>query len=103
MIAEFNLITNGIVKSKQLLSLAKAEDWEQFAALDAQRQLDLAALNLETLELTPDQHAKVHSKMEELIDLNSQLETICLKQRAKLMQQSQKISQGNKVTKAYSQ
>lgn len=103
MIAEFDLIVDGINKSKQLLALSKSEEWEQFVELEERRQMDLAKLHLDGLELTPEQYAKIHSKMEELIDLNSQLETTCLQRKAEISKQVQKISQGNKATKAYSQ
>ena len=103
MIPEFKLVLDGIDKSKQLLALAEAGEWEQFSELEQQRQSLLSGLNLDTLELTGAQYAQVHSKMTELIDFNQQLEAICRKKRAEVAKQLQKISHGNKATKAYSQ
>ena len=103
MIPEFKLVIDGIDKSKQLLVLAEAGEWEQFSELEQQRQSLLNRLRLENLELTGAQYAEVHSKMAELIDLNDQLENICRQQRSEIAEQLQKISHGNKATKAYSQ
>ena len=103
MIPEFKLVIDGIDKSKQLLVLAEAGEWEEFLELEQQRQSLLNGLSLERLELTGSQYAEVHAKMEELIDLNEQLEVICRQQRSELAKQLQKISHGNKATKAYSQ
>lgn len=103
MIPEFKLVLDGIDKSKQLLVLAEAGEWEQFSELEQQRQSLLSGLRLESLELTGAQYAQVHAKMAELIDLNDQLENICRQQRSELAKQLQKIAHGNKATKAYSQ
>jgi len=103
MVPEFKLVLDGIAKSKQLLALAKASNWEQFSELEQQRQALLKGLQLEHIELTGAQYAEVHSKMAELIDLNDQLENICRQQRSEIAEQLQKISHGNKATKAYSQ
>ena len=103
MIAEFDLIVDGISKSKQLLGLADAGEWEQFAELEKQRRLDLGQLHLENLELTSAQYVKLHSKMEKLVELNNQLELICQQQRTELAGQLKKLAHGNKATKAYAQ
>ena len=103
MIPEFKLVLDGINKSKQLLVLAEAGEWESFSELEQQRQSLLSGLSIENLELTGAQYAEVHTKMSELIDLNDQLENICRQQRSELAKQLQKISHGNKATKAYSQ
>jgi flagellar protein FliT len=103
MIPEFKLVIDGIDKSKQLLVLAEAGEWEQFLELEHQRQSLLSGLSLENIGLTGAQYAEVQTKMAELIDLNDQLEAICRQQRSELAKQIQKISHGNKATKAYSE
>lgn len=100
---ELDLVIDSINKSKQLLVLAETGEWEQFSELEIQRQANLAGLRLEGLDVTHTQYAELHSKMTELIDLNGQLENICRQQRSELAKQVQKISHGNKATKAYSQ
>ena len=100
---ELDLVIDSINKSKQLLVLAETGEWEQFSELEIQRQTNLAGLRLEGLNVTHTQYAELHSKMTELIDLNDQLEVICRQQRSELAKQVQKISHGNKATKAYSQ
>jgi flagellar protein FliT len=98
------LISQGIEKSKQLLKLAEADDWDAFHELEAERQSDFTSLHLDNLNnLTDVQHAEVLKQMEMLVDLNQQLEEVCRQQRSDLSAQMKKFTQGNKAKKAYSQ
>lgn len=98
------LISQGIEKTKQLLKLADADDWDAFNQLEKQRQSDFSSLQLENLNnLTDAQHAEVQKQMEVLVDLNRQLEDLCRQQRSDLSEQMKKFTQGNKAKKAYSQ
>ena len=98
------LISQGIDKSTQLLKLAKADDWDAFHELEAERQSDFTNLQLENLNnLTDAQHAEVQKQMAMLVDLNQQLEEVCREQRSDLSDQMKKFTQGNKAKKAYSQ
>jgi hypothetical protein len=96
-------ILQGIEKSKQLLELAEASDWDAFSQLEEERQLDLSNIQLQALELSDEQHAHIHNQMQILIDLNTQLEHVCRQQRSELADEMKKFSQGNKAKKAYSQ
>jgi len=97
-------ISQGIEKSKQLLKLAEADDWDAFTQLEEKRQSDFSSLQLENLSnLTDAQHAEVQKQMAMLVDLNCQLEELCRQQRSDLSDQMKKFTQGNKAKKAYSQ
>ena len=98
-----DLVSEGISKSKALLLLAESSEWEQFSDLDAERQEILRSINLDNLVLSDSEHNTLQALMNELITLNTQLESLCIKQRSDVVQELQKISKGNKVSKAYSQ
>jgi len=97
------LISQGIEKSKQLLELAEADDWDAFNQLEEERQLDLTNIQLHDLDLSDAQHAHINNQMQILIDLNTKLEQVCRQQRSDLAEQMKKFTQGNKAKKAYSQ
>lgn len=98
-----DLVAEGISKSKALLLLAESSEWEQFSDLDAERQEILRSINLDNLVLSDSEHNTLQALMNELITLNTQLESLCIKQRSDVAQELQKINKGNKVSKAYSQ
>jgi len=96
-------VLDGVSKSKQLLELAESGEWEQFLELEEQRRASLSVLSLDNLDLDDEQYAKIREPMVELVALNEQLESVCIQQRSELAKELQKIQQGNKVNKAYTQ
>jgi flagellar protein FliT len=101
--SKLKLISQGIEKSKQLLELAEAGDWDAFNQLEEERQLDLTNIQLQDLDLSNKQHAHLNNQMQTLIDLNTELEQVCRQQRSELADQMKKFTKGNKAKKAYSQ
>jgi CRISPR/Cas system CMR-associated protein Cmr3 (group 5 of RAMP superfamily) len=98
-----NLITDAIKKSKQLLTLSKESKWEQFAKLEAERQTLIKAINFENTVLLEQDYNDFHIQMNELILLNSKLETVCLKQRNIIADKLKGFKRSNTVAQAYSQ
>ncbi|NQY25778.1 MAG: flagellar protein FliT [Piscirickettsiaceae bacterium] len=98
-----NSVLDGITKSKQLLGLAEAGEWEQFLELEEQRQATLSILTLDNLDLTQQRYDEIKEQMTQLIELNEQLETVCQQQRSFLVKELKKLSKGTQAKKAYSQ
>lgn len=96
------LILEGISNSKRLLDMAEAEDWELFLELEAQRYTSLIDLKLEAVGPTAEQYVEIHSRMNELIDLNDRIEIVCRRQRSDLVEQLKEFKKGAKAHKAYS-
>jgi putative cell wall-binding protein len=97
-----SLILQGIDKSKQLLDFAESGDWEAFNQLEAQRQSELSAIQLQGLDLNEAQYAEINDQMQILIDLNTKLEQVCRQQRSDLTEEMKKFTKSNKAIKAYS-
>jgi len=99
----FDLVSDGIAKSKAQIALAESEQWDEFTEADKQRQVVLQSINLENITLSEADNEQLHSLMNTLIKLNEQLEQICIKERSHAADELQKMRKGNKVNKAYSQ
>jgi two-component sensor histidine kinase len=98
----FDLATDIIVISRQLVLQAEASQWEEFTELDAKRQSLVRSLNLEHIELSDQDNIRFRSLMNEMISLNEQLGTICTEQRSVLAKKLTEIRLGAKATEAYS-
>ena len=83
--------------------MAESGEWETFLELEKKRQFILVELKLDNLDLNEEQYLKMQEPMLQLISLNEQLESVCIQQRSELAKELQKIQQGNKVNKAYTQ
>jgi len=99
----FDLVSTIIAKSKALVLVAESEQWDKFNEIEAERQPLIQSLNLEGLALSASDNVRLHTLMSELIKLNDQLESLCVKQRSNAAGELQKIRKGHKVNKAYSQ
>ncbi|PHS27231.1 MAG: hypothetical protein COA83_01545 [Methylophaga sp.] len=97
------IITKAIKKSKQLLTLSKESKWETFADLEVERQALIKNISLENLVLLESDYNDLQTQMNELILLNSKLESIGLKQRNIIADELQGFRKNNKVAQAYSQ
>jgi len=97
------LVSEGIAKSKALIEDAAAEKWDEFYALEAERQTLIRSINLENIILSESDNEQLHELMTKLIALNEQIESICVQQRDNAAGKLQDIRKGNKVSKAYSQ
>ena len=97
----FDLATDVIVISKQLLLLAEESNWDEFAELDAKRQSLVRSINVESLELSNEENVTFHQLLNEMISLNEQLEKVCTEQRRSITEKLKEIGQGAKAAKAY--
>ena len=102
MTSQQALISTLIADSEKLVKLAEADDWEAFSVLEVSRQTQLKTLDLRNVDLTDHAHNQVQTKMKQLIQLNETLGNICREQRNEAMAELQKLTAGNKATKAYS-
>lgn len=98
----FELMNEGIAKSKQLLELAEALEWDDFITLNAERLALLRKINLESLELSEEDNVSVSELMGELISFNEQLEKICVNERTSMVSKLNEMRQGAQAKKAYS-
>ncbi len=99
----FDIISKAIKKSKQLLTLSKESNWETFSELEAERQVLIKNISLENVVLLESDYNDLQTQMNELIVLNSKLESLCLKQRNIIADELQGFRKNNKVAQAYSQ
>jgi hypothetical protein len=99
----FDLVASSIAKSNELLVLADALEWENFSMLAVQRQRLVTSINVGSIELSAADNDRLHELINQLLVLNVKLEIICQQQRSETASELQKIRQGNKVSKAYSQ
>ena len=99
----FNLVLDIINKSKELLILSEQENWDEFAAVDAERQTLLLSLDLRLLDLSAKDNEKLYHQMTKLIALNKELESICVEQRTNTVIELKQFKKNNNVAKAYSQ
>ena len=98
----FDLSTDVILISKQLIVYAEESEWDEFAELDAKRQSLVRSINLESLALSDEENQMFHDLLTEMIALNEQLEKICIEQRAVLAEKLKEIRLGVKAKQAYS-
>ncbi|MBL1320575.1 MAG: flagellar protein FliT [Methylophaga sp.] len=103
MLLTFDLILNVTEKSKQLLSLAKEEKWDEFSILDTERQTILLDFDFKNINLSEQDSDNIYHQMSELVNLNEKLESICVAKRNDVVGELKNIRQGAKVTQAYSQ
>jgi len=99
----FEIIAEGIAKSRNQLALAEAEEWELFLELDEERQQLLRRIKLNQVRLSEVELLRLQKEMAILVELNSQLEQLCLQQRSILAGRLKKIRVGSRVSKAYTQ
>jgi len=83
----------------ELTALAEAGDWDAFNDLEQKRQTIVAEIN--TAEIDESDTQKIRQQLQQLIELNDQLERVCLAERDSAMTQLRSMQQGVKVTKAY--
>lgn len=102
MLLTIDLILDVTKKSKQLLSLAKESKWDEFSVLNTERQSILLNFDFENIDLSERESDKLHDQMSELVVLNDELESICTAQRDDIANELKNITQGAKVTQAYS-
>jgi len=98
----FDLATDIIVISRQLVVHAELSEWDEFAELDAKRQSLVRSINLEKFDLSDDDTVTFRELMNEMIALNEQLGVICTEQRADLAKKLKEIRLGAKAKAAYS-
>jgi hypothetical protein len=98
-----DLVAEGVDKSRKQLLLAASEEWDDFLLLEASRQQLLRSINVGSVTLSEADSALLYKKMTTLIELNEQVESICLQRRSELAVNLKKIRVGSKVSKAYSQ
>ena len=102
MTSLFDLATDIIVISRQLIVHAEMSEWDEFAELDAKRQSLVRSINLEEFGLSDEDNVTFRELMNEMIALNEQLGIICTKQRAELAEKLKEIRLGAKAKAAYS-
>lgn len=98
----FDLATDIIVISRQLILHAEMSEWDEFAELDAKRQSLVRTMNLEEIELSDEDNLTFRDLMNEMIALNEQLGVICTEQRSELAKKLKGIRLGVKAKNAYS-
>ncbi len=98
----FDLATDIIVISRQLILHAEMSAWDEFAELDAKRQSLVRTMNLEEIDLSDEDNVTFRSLMNEMIELNEQLGVICTEQRSELAKKLKGIRLGVKAKNAYS-
>jgi len=98
----FDLATDIIVISRQLILHAEESEWDEFAELDAKRQTLVRTMNLEEINLSDEDNLTFRSLMNEMIELNEQLGKICTEQRSALAKKLKEIRLGVKAKNAYS-
>jgi hypothetical protein len=98
----FDLATDIIVISRQLILHAEQSEWEAFTELDGKRQGLVHSMNLEKIDLSDDENLTFRGLMTEMIELNEQLGIICTKQRTELATKLKEIRLGVKAKNAYS-
>lgn len=92
-------LDTAIQQSMELIALAEANDWDHFNELEASRQAIVEEIN--TADLDPTEVQLTRHKLQQLIELNDQLERVCLAERDAAMTQLRSMKQGAKVSKAY--
>tara|TARA_R110002049_G_scaffold137501_1_gene297525 strand:+ start:1533 stop:1841 length:309 start_codon:yes stop_codon:yes gene_type:complete len=98
----FDLATDIIVISRQLILHAEMSEWDEFAELDARRQSLVRSINLEAFDLSDDDNVTFRGLMTEMIALNEELGIICTEQRSELAKKLKEIRLGAKAKIAYS-
>jgi len=98
----FDLATDIIVISRQLVLHAEMSEWDEFAELDAKRQSLVRSMNLEEIDLSDEDNVTFRELMSEMIALNEQLGIICTEQRSELAKKLKEIRLGAKAKSAYS-
>lgn len=98
----FDLATDIIVISRQLILHAEMSEWDEFAELDAKRQSLVRSINLERFDLSDEDNVTFRGLMNEMIALNEQLAIICIEQRSELAKKLKQIRLGAKAKIAYS-
>tara|TARA_R110001606_G_scaffold395213_1_gene567047 strand:- start:33481 stop:33789 length:309 start_codon:yes stop_codon:yes gene_type:complete len=98
----FDLATDVIVISRQLILHAELSEWDEFAELDAKRQSLVRSINLEKFDLSDKENTIFRDLMNEMIALNEQLGIICTEQRSELAKKLKEIRLGAKAKNAYS-
>jgi len=98
----FDLTTDVIVISKQLIVFAEESKWDEFSELDAKRQSLVRSINVESLELSDEDNVVFRDLLNEMISLNEQLGIICTEQREELAGKLKELRVGAKAKKAYS-
>lgn len=83
--------------------MAEAEEWEQFLVADQERQQLLREIKIDEAGLSEIESLTLRKEMTVLIELNRQLEQICMQQRSVFAGRLKQIRVGSKVSKAYSQ
>jgi len=102
MNAIFDLATDIILISRQLVLHAESLEWDEFAELDAKRQSLVRLIDLENISLSDEDNVTFRGLMNEMIALNEQLGSICTEQRSKLATKLKEIRLGAKANVAYS-
>ncbi|WP_438971094.1 flagellar protein FliT [Methylophaga sp.] len=92
-------LDQAIKHSLSLITLAEAGDWDAFGDIEKQRQAVVAAINTDDVELSEAE--QVREQLKRLIELNDQLEKVCLSERDVAMTQLRSMQKGAQVTKAY--
>lgn len=98
----FDLATDIIVISRQLIVHAEMSEWDEFAELDAKRQSQVRSMNVEEFDLSDEDNVTLRELMNEMITLNEQLGVICTEQRSELAKKLKEIRLGAKAKVAYS-
>lgn len=98
----FDLATDIIVISRQLILHAEMSEWDEFTELDAKRQYLVRSMNLEEIDLSDEDNVTFRGLMNEMIELNEQLGKICTEQRSELAKKLKEIRLGAKAKNAYS-
>lgn len=98
----FDLATDIIVISRQLIVHAEMSEWDEFAELDAKRQSQVRSMDVEEFDLSDEDNVTLRELMNEMIALNEQLGVICSEQRSELAKKLKEIRLGAKAKVAYS-
>lgn len=97
----FDLATDIILISRQLISHAENAQWDEFAELDAKRQSLVRTIDLKDVDLTEEESVTFRGLMKEMIKLNDQLGALCINQRTELAKKLTEIQLGAKAKIAY--
>lgn len=99
MISQIEVLEQAILLSEQMLEYAKAENWEVFFQTEIKRQSLIAQIN--TQKCAQQERESAATFLAQLLNLNQQLEKICIIQRSEAISKIQELNQGSKASQAY--
>lgn len=99
MTSQLDSLKQAITLSEKMLAYAEVENWQAFFETEAARQKWI--VQIDTQKCGDQEREFAATFLAQLLNLNQQLEQICINQRTESISKIQELNQGNRAAKAY--